>query len=416
MMMFIIKKWTLACCAILFAVSLHAQDNTLDFYLNRGLSESPLLKDYQNQIMANGIDSAKIRASYKPQVTAGSTNSYAPVIKGWGYDEAITNGKNINAVVGVNKAFVSRKNMETQYAVLRLQSLGIDNSSKIAEQDLRRNITAQYITTYGDEQQLKFLSETYELLKNENDLLKKLTQANVYRQTDYLTFLVTLQQQDLAIQQANIQLQNDYGTLNYLCGIVDTGATNLQEPVIAIKENQDAGNSVFFRQYTLDSLTLHNKKALIDFSYKPKLSAFGDAGYNSSLAITPYKNFGFNVGVMLSVPIYDGHQRKMEYSKLALAEQTRLNYLDFSKKQYNQQLRQLHQQLNATQDLIARIKQQMQYSEGLIQAHTKLLATGDVKIADLVIALNNYLTAKNLLTQNTISRWQIINQINYWNK
>ena len=415
-MMSIIKKVVLACSAVLFALLSHAQDNNLDFYLNKGLSESPLLKDYQNQLIANGIDSTKIKASYKPQVTVSSTNSYSPVIKGWGYDEAITNGKNINAVVGVNKRFASRRNMEIQYAVLRLQSLGIDNSSKIAEQDLKRSITAQYITTYGDEQQLKFLSETYELLKNENDLLKNLTQSNVYRQTDYLTFLVTLQQQDLAIQQAHIQLQNDYGTLNYLCGIVDTNATNLQEPVISIKEIQDAEHSVFFRQYRFDSLTLQNKKSLIDFSYKPKISAFGDAGYNSSLAVTPYKNFGFNVGIMLSIPIYDGHQRKMEYSKLALAEQTRLNYLDFSQKQYNQQLRQLHQQLNATQDLIARINQQMQYSEALIQAHTKLLATGDVKIADLVIALNNYLTAKNLLTQNTISRWQIINQINYWNK
>jgi hypothetical protein len=45
-----------------------------------------------------------------------------------------------------------------------------------------------------------------------------------------------------------------------------------------------------------------------------------------------------------------------------------------------------------------------------------LLETGDARIADLVIALNNYLTAKNLLTQNTVSRLQIINQINYWNR
>jgi len=30
--------------------------------------------------------------------------------------------------------------------------------------------------------------------------------------------------------------------------------------------------------------------------------------------------------------------------------------------------------------------------------------------------VNNYLAAKNLLTQNNISRMQIINQLNYWNR
>ena len=78
--MFIIKKTMVACCIVLFTSLLHAQNNTLDFYLNTGLSESPLLKDYQNQIAAYGIDSAKLKATYQPQVTASSNNSYAPVI------------------------------------------------------------------------------------------------------------------------------------------------------------------------------------------------------------------------------------------------------------------------------------------------------------------------------------------------
>lgn len=411
-----IMKILFASYCLCFSCFLFAQDKNLDYYLNAGLNSSPLLKDYQNQISANNFDNEKIKAGYKPQVTASSTNSYAPVSRGWGYDEAITNGKNINAVIRINKTFVSRKNLETQFESIRLLNQGVENTSRTATQDLRRTITAQYITTYGDEQQFRFLKETYQLLKDENEILKKLTQNNVYRQTDYLTFLVTLQQQDLATKQAHIQLQNDYGTLNYLCGIIDTTTNALAEPFLYTKEVPDAAHSVFFKQYAIDSFTNLNKKALIDLNYKPKVSAFGDAGYNSSLAVTPYKNFGYNFGFTLSIPIYDGHQRKIEQEKIALAEQTRINYLDFFRRQYNQQLNQLQQQLNATQDLIVQINEQIKYSEGLIKAHTRLLATGDVKIADLVIALNNYLTARNLLTQNTINRLQIINQINYWNK
>jgi len=412
----VIKNIFLTLYGLLLAGVISAQTGNLDYYLDAGLSSSPLLKDYQNQIRSNYIDSAKIRAGYKPQVTASSTNSYAPVINGWGYDEAITNGKNINAVVGINKTFVSRRNMNAQFETVRLLSQGLQNTARIAEQDLTRTITNQYITTYGDAQQYKFLKETYSLLKQEEDVLKKLTQNNVYRQTDYLTFLVTLLQQELAMKQAHIQLQTDYGTLNYLCGIVDTNISNLEEPVIIVRDFPAPKQSVFFRQYAIDSLSLANRKALVDFSYKPKVSTFGDAGYNSSLIATPYKNFGFNFGFMLSIPIYDGKQRKMEYGKLALQEQTRLNYRDFFNRQYSQQLGQLQQQLNATQEMITQINDQIRYSEGLIKAHTRLLVTGDVKIADLVLAVNNYLAARNLLTQNTISRWQIINQINYWNR
>jgi outer membrane protein TolC len=130
----------------------------------------------------------------------------------------------------------------------------------------------------------------------------------------------------------------------------------------------------------------------------------------------PYKNFGVSFGITLSVPIYDGHQRKMQYSKLDIAERTRSGYKDFFTRQYSQQIAQLSQQLKATEDLIGQINDQVHYSQTLIEVNGKLLETGDARIADYILALNNYLNAKNLLTQNNITRLQIINQINYWNR
>src|SRR5579871_7034143 len=89
-----------------------AQDKSLDYYVNEALHNSPLLKDYNNQSRSNLIDSLRIRASYKPQVGGNSTNSYAPVINGWGYDNAITNGANISELVGVTQSLVSRQNLQ----------------------------------------------------------------------------------------------------------------------------------------------------------------------------------------------------------------------------------------------------------------------------------------------------------------
>ena len=394
-----------------------AQPGTsLDFYIGQALQNSPLLKDYRNQVAAGQVDSALIRAGYRPQVTGSSVNVWAPTIKGWGYDQAISNGGNFTSVVAVNQTLIGQKHLDAQYETIRLQNQGIGNSAKVSEQDLKKSVTAQYITAYGDLQQLKFNREVFALLQKEEGLLKDLTEKNVYRQTDYLAFLVTLKQEGLLLRQLDIQFRNDHGTLNYLCGIVDTAATALDDPRIELQGLPAIDKSIFFRQYYLDSLKLRNSRSLIDYSYRPKASLYADGGYSSTFAYQAYKNFGVSFGVTVTVPIYDGHQRKMQYSKLDISERTRTGYKDFFTRQYDQQIAQLRQQLQATEELIGQIDEQVKYSQALIDVNGKLLGTGDAKIADYIIALSNYLSARNLLTQNSITRLQIINQINYWNR
>ena len=389
---------------------------TLDFYLGHALQNSPLLKDYQNQLLVGQIDSQLIHASYQPQVNGNSTNIYAPLVHGYGYDQAISNGGDFTTVVAVTKTLVGQRHLDAQYQTIRLQNQGVSNAARISEQDLKRSVTAQYITTYGDLQQLGFNRDIYALLEKESALLKDLTEKNVYRQTDFLAFLVTLKQEALLLRQLEIQFRNDHGTLNYLCGIVDTAANFLTDPAIELQSLPDISSSIFFRQFHLDSLKLRNDRSLIDFSYRPKANLYADGGWSSSLMYEPYKTFGVSFGITLSVPIYDGHQRKMQYSKLDIAERTRSGYREFFTSQYSQQLAQLSQQLNATEELIGQINDQVRYSQTLIEVNGKLLGTGDAKIADYILALSNYLNAKNLLTQNNITRLQIINQINYWNR
>jgi outer membrane protein TolC len=413
-----IKKygWIILLLFVTISTVGKAQQNTLDYFLSSALSNSPLLKDYRNQILSASTDSALIRATFRPQVNAISNNSYAPVIRGFGYDGAITNGANVTALVGINKTFIGQRNLQSQLEILNITGRSLANTSRLSEQDLRRTIIGQYITTYGDLQQLQFSREISTLLNKEDTILKRLTRQNVYRQTDYLTFLVTVQQQKLTVQQAAIQYETDYLTLNYLSGINDTTINKLESPNIYLNASLSPELSIFYNQYILDSLKLRNDRTVLDYTYKPKLNVFADAGYMSSLFTLPYKNFGTSFGFGVSVPIYDGKQRKLQYRKLDIAEQTRISYRDFFKQQYSIQVMQLVKQVQQTEKLIQDINEQIKYSEGLIQINLKLLVTGDIKIADLVIAINNYLTAKNLLAQNMVNRLQLINQVNYWNK
>lgn len=393
-----------------------AQKNTLDFYLKEAVQNSPLLKDFQSQIESNGIDSQRVRAQFHPQVTASSINSLAPVINGYGYDAAITNGGQLSGIVNVSQTIVSRGNLTAQFRGLQLQNEGLSNSARISEQDLKRTITLQYLTAFGTLQQLNLAREIQNLLQKEVAILKLLTEKNVYRQTDYLTLLVIVQQQDLSLKQLDIQYHTDFTNLSYLSGIIDTSVVDLDEPAFDLATPAGPGHSIFFQKYTIDSLVLLQNRTLLDYSYKPKLNVYANAGYLSSFTYQGYKNFGTSFGLDLVIPIYDGRQKKMQYRKLDISERVRSSYQSFYTSQYYQQIEQLRQQLRQTESLIGDINKQIIYAEGLIQANTRLLETGDAKIVELIVALNNYLTAKNLLTQNKVSRLQIINQINYWNR
>ena len=395
--------------------TLRAAERSLPYYLNTATRNSPLLKDLNNQKLSNLIDSLRIQASLKPQVNGSSTNSYAPTFGGWGYDGAITNGANFSQLITVSKQFLPQANLQNQYEAIRLLNESLNISGRVSAQDLYKSITAQYITAYGNWQQIIFSTGMLNLLKKEELILKRLTEKGVYRQTDYLSFLVTIQQQEIQISQAKLQYQNDFSTLNYLTGVNDTLAVALDPPSIALSVVPEPESTIFYQQYRIDSLKLRNSDALIDFNYKPKINAYVDGGYVTTFSDQYYKNFGTSFGLNVVVPIYDGKQRKLQHDKITISERTRQGYRDFFRKQYTQQVGQLAQQLRTTQQLIDQMNTQIKYTETLVEANRRLLETGDVRMADYIIAISNYLNAKNTIRQNNINKLQIINQINYWN-
>jgi len=391
------------------------QNKSLDYFINQSLENDPRLTDIQNLVLANRIDSELIIAANRFQVTGSGNAYYAPVIGGYGYDAAISNGQQLSALVTVNKQIYNQRNLNLQFKSLQLQNDSLVNSSAITKQDIRKAIIIQYITTYGDQLQLEFNDQLIRLLSNEEGILKSLTQKNVYKQSDYLSFLVTLQQQQLAKNQLLVQYKNNYASLNYLAGIVDTTTETLSEPQIHVIQNYQTSGSPFFLNYKIDSLRIENERLIAKVQYRPKVNLFADAGYQSSLILTPYKNFGYSFGINLTVPIYDGHQKQLQFSKLDIQQRTLQKKQEFFDTQYHQQLLQLQQQLNDIESLSSNINKQIEYLETLIKVDGKLLETGDIRITDYILALNNYATAKNLVVQNQIARYQVIQQINYWN-
>lgn len=388
---------------------------SLDYYLKQAEFTSPVLKDFQNQQRSAGIDSLIVRATGGAQVTASSAGMYAPTFRDYGYDKVLTNGQALEALLNVNYDLLNRKRINNQLEGVKIQSDSIKYARQLSLYDLQRSVADQYILAYASQEQVGFNREVVTLLEQEETLLKKLTRSNIYKQSEYLTFLVTLQQQQLVLKQAELQFKNDYATLNYLAGISDTTQVKLADPKLQAEISTTA-QGFFNKRFDLDSLKNINQKSAVGFNYKPKLGVYANGGYNSSFALQPYKNFGASIGFTFSVPIYDGHQKRMQYNKLSLSSETIAGYRNFFIRQQQQQLNLIRQQLSQTDALFPKINEQIRFSKGLIEVDSKLMRTGDLKVADFVIAINNYLAAQNLLRQTSINRLKLINQFNYWNR
>jgi outer membrane protein TolC len=399
---------------VLFSIPSFSQEKALPYYLEKAQANSPLLKDLSNQLKTNSLDSLLNKASYKPQINGNLFTNYAPVVNGFGYDTTLSNGQTVSGLVGVNKRISSKSTLNSQAESFQLLKDALLLNKKIAKKELNKAVIAQYIAASGSAEQITYNQKMQALLKEEATVLKKLTQNAIYKQTDYLIFLATLKQQELQVLQLKQQYQNDLGALNYLSGETDTTFVRLQSPNITLTAKPTAEKSVFLKQFEVDSLKISNQNKLIDNTYKPSVSLLGDAGYLSTLTYEAHKNFGLSVGLGLSIPIYDGHQKWLQHQKNEAAFATNLAYKSNFNKQYQQQILMLNQQLKQTVAVENQLQSQLQIADALIEANKKLLLSGDAQITDFVIAIGNVISINNSIAQTKINKLQLINEINYW--
>ncbi|HRP33719.1 MAG TPA: TolC family protein [Agriterribacter sp.] len=394
---------------------LRAQDsNTLGYFIETAQTNSPILNDYNNQVISNRIDSLRLRASYGFILTGEGDGMYAPIVHGWGYDEVITNGQSFFASARVTKQIIGNKNLKTRLDSYRASIVQVQAQKDISIKTLDKQITDQYIATYTNQQQYKLSEEIITLLNKEDEVLKELTRQSVFKQTDYLTFKVTLQQNQLTLQQQKADWQNNYLLLNYLAGVVDTSVQELSLPDIGETFSSPVfGESVYAKAFQADSTKLANDAKIIEYDYKPKISAFSDGGYQSSFTIRPYKKFGVSVGVAITLPIYNGHQKQMLLQQNQLALETRKKYALQVEKQYRQQVFQLNQQIRQYEQMIDMANEQIEYANTLVEANAKQLPTGDVQMVDFILSINNLLNLKANIIQYNNALFSFKNQLTY---
>ncbi|MFI5151173.1 MAG: TolC family protein [Bacteroidia bacterium] len=392
-----------------------AQSLSLEDYLKKGIQNSPQQNDFRNQIQTGRIDSLKINAARKPQINLLGQILIAPAIGGIGYDQAVTNTGNYELLAGISQNIFNRKILAPQYENIRLQNMGTDIAAFRNEHELRKEITTYYIQAYADNIQAGHALAMLKLLKEENLYLKQLTEKGIYKPFDYAAFQVSIKAQEIAVKQQMLSYRTDISALNTLCGITDTTLPVLVPPQLQPSQPVETNASLFLQSFRIDSLQLINRKLLAGANYKPKLNWFADAGILGSQPSTLYRNFGTSFGINLSVPLYDGHQKNLEFKKVGLAENTRSAYESFFKKQYNNQKSALMAELKLNAELMAQTGQQLTLTAEQIELGKNQLNIGALPVTDFLLAVRNYTEVRSFMSGLQIKQLQILNELNYWN-
>ncbi len=394
---------------------IEAQTGTLNYYLQQALSNNPQLNDFRNQAQSTAFDSLKIKATRKPQVNMLGQILVAPNVNGYGYDNAVTNSGNYELLMGVSQNLFNKQILAPQYESLSLQRQAAGNSGVTTEHELTRDITSQYIQAYADIIQIEHADAILQLLTEESSVLKSLTEKGIYKTFDYTTFQVALQSQEIILNQQKFQYCSDIHALNLLSGITDTALPKLSPPSITGMAPVGVSSSRFLVGFRIDSLQISNRKLLTSVNYKPKLSWFADGGILGSQPAYLYRNFGTSFGLNFSLPIYDGKQKQLEFKKINLAENTRNSYQIFFKKQYQEQIATIMDEINENEKLLAQTKKQLALSEEQIRVGKNQLNIGALPVSDFILAIRTGNEIKNSMSQLQIRHLLLLNELNYWN-
>jgi hypothetical protein len=408
-----IEKVFITLVLSLLTVIAASQIRPLEFYLNEGLRNSPLIKDLQNQLRSVSFDSLLIKASKKPLIEAKSQLLYSPYYRNFGYDEVITDGGNYQAVAAVTQNILNKKETINKYQAAGILKESISNKVKLSSAELKKVITDQYLVSYSDYSEMIFNRSLLDLMHQENDVVKQFVLSGIFRQTDHLSLVIETQGQEVLVIQLKNQYKKDLSLLNQICGLNDTVTCVLllphfMEPLIVANTG-----SPFFKQFTIDSLKIVNDKNALNIKYKPKISWFADAGILTSTPQNFYRHFGYSIGASLSVPIYDGHQKSFENRKLDIQEDTRMGYKGNYKKQHDQILQQLKGELEGTKNVKMQLENQLTNSNQLIESLKEQLNTGQISMTDYINAIKNYRSINWNLNIINIRMLQIINEMNY---
>jgi len=419
---------------ILFLVicgSLAAQQLDLNHFLDEAKANSPLINKNRNEIKLADLDLFQIRAILtKPEINIESGIMLAPVISHnnnsnrfqlvsdepgsySGYDLASTDGGQYNAMVTVKQPLFTGtryRSYSNKADILRRIN---ENNISLTVHETEQVVTYQYILCMKSKTDLVNYSFLLKNLEGQLQIMHKLVENGIYKQTDLLLLQIEYQNYEVIYKSFQDEYKTNIFDLYLLCGINDTSLTDIQEIDLKLKSD-DRSYSQFLTSFRLDSLSLLAGLEIDELKYKPEVSLFADAGLNA-VYIPTLNRLGFSTGLSFQWNIFDGNQRKIQRDKYDIMLRT----IEFEKtifiNQNNINKNKILSQINSLDQRLKIIGNQIDEYNRLSEVYMKELSQGEISVMDFKNLLKDITAKKQECLLMKIDKLVLINSYNYWN-
>ena len=402
---------------LVFLIMLHypAQAQTLQTYLAAAHASSPVLLENQNLAAIADLEVEKTKAAYKmPEISATGNFLYAPVVKGVGYDEAITNIALYSAQLNINKPLFIRPQVEAQVKTSLVNQEMYRQNTARSLHDLDQQVTEQYILTWQNLERIANAQNLLDILTEQEKVVRAFAENAILSQSDVLFFTIEKENQQLTLRDFQIAYRQGLSNLNLLAGQVDTAYAELQKPEIVWRADT-SGLSNFLLTYRLDSLLAQSEQELSELKYRPQMSAFANEGLNAIRLGNSYKKFGFSVGLNFSYTLFDGNQRSLNRQQTQLRQQTSQAQRAFQAGQVRQQRLIALQQINLLDAKIGATQRQLAQYETLLKFYRERIAQGELSVNDYINTIKSFAAVQADFVSLKTSRLLLVNNYNYWN-
>ncbi|HLP16805.1 MAG TPA: TolC family protein, partial [Bacteroidota bacterium] len=208
----------------------------LEDYLRKAEANSPLLKEYENQIKTSSLQKDLIRSQQQlPQISFTAGYLFAPYFNNnghlistnpgpdaIGYDVGITNGGLYAAQINVEKPIFNARMIDAANNVQTIQEASVSNTIALARRDLTKQVTDLYLQSFQSQQLYALSKETAAYAKQGLDILGGLVRQGTAKRSEYLLMSIEVEGKAAAAADAYVQYAVNLRQLNSLCGLDDT--------------------------------------------------------------------------------------------------------------------------------------------------------------------------------------------------
>ena len=408
---------------------IRAQDQTLEYFIARAQENAPVLKANNNLQKVGELQQKIILAQSKAfQVNATSEVMVSPYFdnKGrvidittnpsptaYGYDVGITNGGLYSAQLNVTKNLFNQAAVHNLLFQNKIQGNAIALSSEETTHNLIRTITDTYVLAFQLQLQENYTQDLLNDLEKRLQVVEILVKRGVLMESDFLLLQLDIEGKKLELQQIRNNFQTISNQLYSLSGLRAGSMARLSEPYF--DSSEDPASFFYEKKFENDSLLVVADQSLYENQYKPQLSAYANTGLNAVELQNLEHRVGVSAGLRLTVPIYDGRQRKYNALQSVLKRESLTYYKEHSKIQLENTLKNIRNQIKDLELNRLSIEKQLRQQEKILEIYKGKLVQGQVSIVDYLNVVQNYKYNVQTKLQMQTNRWLLQSQYNFMN-